>query len=104
MNAHLFRNVSKWTNGFLPADLNALCTQAALHALTRQNDPNETADGVRQVNIEDFKHALQRCDPSELRHVVMFHTDYQRNVNDHLVYLSLLYRPLREFAYVQPYV
>ncbi|MHC1631685.1 MAG: CDC48 family AAA ATPase [Methanotrichaceae archaeon] len=66
------------TNGFVGADINALCREAAMKALRRylpdmgmgDNVPKEVIDQM-MVTGEDFRNALKEIEPSAMREVMV---------------------------------
>jgi transitional endoplasmic reticulum ATPase len=67
------------THGFVGADLEALCKEAALHALRRilpdidfeaENVPAEILDKIT-VNMNDFQESLKEIEPSAMREVLV---------------------------------
>ncbi|GFY88498.1 cell division cycle 48B [Actinidia rufa] len=57
-------------NGFVGADLEALCREAAMCAVRKSSDANEEA-GMRCLTMEDWKHARSVVGPSITRGVTM---------------------------------
>lgn len=57
-------------NGYVGADLEALCREATMSAVKRSSDANECA-GVLTVTIEDWQHARTVVGPSITRGVTV---------------------------------
>lgn len=57
-------------NGFVGADLEALCREAAMSAIKRHSDANKDA-GAFSLTIEDWKHARSVVSPSITRGVTV---------------------------------
>lgn len=66
--------LAKVTYGYTGADIEALCKEAAMHALTRafgkERIVNKSAIENLKVNMNDFEHALKSIEPSALREVM----------------------------------
>ncbi|CAM9576136.1 unnamed protein product [Chrysoparadoxa australica] len=71
--------VAKDTHGFVGADLSQLCMEAALQCIREKMDvidvdadsiPAEVLDGLA-VSSDNFKYALQHCNPSALRETLV---------------------------------
>uniref|UniRef100_A0A7C3MAG1 AAA family ATPase n=1 Tax=Archaeoglobus fulgidus TaxID=2234 RepID=A0A7C3MAG1_ARCFL len=71
--------LAELTNGFVGADLEALCKEAAMHALRRvlpeidiesEEIPNEIIENLK-VTREDFLEALKNIEPSAMREVLV---------------------------------
>merc|ERR1719498_2146271 len=71
--------IAKETNGFVGADMAALCTEAAMQCIREKMDlidiEDDTIDAevlnAMSVNQENFKHALAQANPSSLRETVV---------------------------------
>lgn len=57
-------------NGYVGADLEALCREATMSAVKRSSDANECA-GVLSVTMEDWRHARSVVGPSITRGVTV---------------------------------
>ncbi|MFO7968187.1 MAG: CDC48 family AAA ATPase [Archaeoglobaceae archaeon] len=76
---NMLRTISEQTHGFVGADIESLCKEAAMKALRRylpqidlENEevPTEVLDSIR-VTMDDFKESLKEIEPSALREVVV---------------------------------
>ncbi|MFP3909388.1 MAG: CDC48 family AAA ATPase [Archaeoglobaceae archaeon] len=76
---HMLRRISEQTHGFVGADIESLCKEAAMKALRRylpqidnekEEVPPEVLDSIR-VTMDDFKESLKEIEPSALREVVI---------------------------------
>lgn len=64
------RTIAASCNGYVGADLEALCREAAIIAVKRSSDANEDA-GVLSLTIEDWEHARSIVGPSITRGVTV---------------------------------
>ncbi len=76
---YMLRRISEQTHGFVGADIESLCKEAAMKALRRylpqidlENEevPTEVLDSIK-VTMDDFKESLKEIEPSALREVVV---------------------------------
>ena len=76
---HMLRTIAEQTHGFVGADIESLCKEAAMKALRRylphidlNSDelPAELLDSIK-VTMEDFREALKGIEPSALREVLV---------------------------------
>lgn len=68
------RNISFITHGFVGADLYALCSRAAMHAIKLQQKVNDNLDASEpdvKVTVEDFNYALSIVKPSAMKEVLV---------------------------------
>jgi len=75
----MLRTISDQTYGFVGADIESLCKEAAMKALRRylphidlnnEEIPTEILDSIR-VTMEDFREAIKGVEPSALREVLV---------------------------------
>ncbi|RLI87311.1 MAG: AAA family ATPase [Archaeoglobales archaeon] len=75
----MLRTIADQTHGFVGADIEALCKEAAMKALrrylpqidlTREEIPAELLESIR-VTMDDFKEALKGIEPSAMREVLV---------------------------------
>lgn len=64
------RAIATSCNGYVGADLEALCREATLFAVKRSSDANENA-AVLSLTMEDWKHARSIVGPSITRGVTV---------------------------------
>ncbi|CAL5388527.1 unnamed protein product [Camellia sinensis] len=64
------RSIAASCNGFVGADLEALCREAAMSAVRKSSDANEEA-GMRSLTMDDWKHARSVVGPSITRCVAV---------------------------------
>ncbi|KAI8013590.1 hypothetical protein LOK49_LG05G00681 [Camellia lanceoleosa] len=64
------RSIAASCNGYVGADLEALCREAAMSALRKSSDANEEA-GMRSLTMDDWKHARSFFGPSITRGVTV---------------------------------
>ncbi|GMP87377.1 hypothetical protein CsSME_00039771 [Camellia sinensis var. sinensis] len=64
------RSVAASCNGYVGADLEALCREAAMSAVRKSSDANEEA-GMRSLTMDDWKHARSAVGPSITRGVTV---------------------------------
>ncbi|KAH7834987.1 hypothetical protein Vadar_021815 [Vaccinium darrowii] len=64
------RTIAASCNGYVGADLEALCREAAMRAVQISSDANEEA-GMRSLTMDDWKHARSVVGPSITRGVTM---------------------------------
>lgn len=64
------RAIAASCNGYVGADLEALCREATLFAVKRSSDANENA-AVLSLTMEDWKHARSIVGPSITRGVTV---------------------------------
>ncbi len=76
---YMLKTISEQTHGFVGADIESLCKEAAMKALRRylplidlENEevPTEVLDSIK-VTMDDFKESLKEIEPSALREVVV---------------------------------
>jgi transitional endoplasmic reticulum ATPase len=75
----MLKTLADQTHGFVGADIEALCKEAAMKALRRylpkidlnsEEIPSEVLDSIR-VTLDDFREALKGVEPSALREVLV---------------------------------
>jgi len=75
----MLRTIAEQTHGFVGADIESLCKEAAMKALRRylphidlnnEEIPTELLDSIK-VTMEDFREALKGIEPSALREVLV---------------------------------
>ncbi|CAL5389579.1 unnamed protein product [Camellia sinensis] len=64
------RSIAASFNGYVGADLEALCREAAMSAVRKSSDANEEA-GMRSLTMDDWKHARSVVGPSITRGVTV---------------------------------
>ncbi|CAL5334862.1 unnamed protein product [Camellia sinensis] len=64
------RSIAASCNGYVGADLEALCREAAMSAVRKSSDANEEA-GMRSLTMDDWKHARSVVGPSITRGVTV---------------------------------
>ncbi|CAL5388159.1 unnamed protein product [Camellia sinensis] len=64
------RSIAASCNGYVGADLEALCRKAAMSAVRKSSDANEEA-GMRSLTMDDWKHARSVLGPSITRGVTV---------------------------------
>ncbi|MFO7967622.1 MAG: CDC48 family AAA ATPase [Archaeoglobaceae archaeon] len=76
---YMLKMLSEQTHGFVGADIESLCKEAAMKALRRylpqidlnsEEVPTEVLDSIR-VTMDDFKESLKEIEPSALREVLV---------------------------------
>ncbi|GMP50718.1 hypothetical protein CsSME_00017222 [Camellia sinensis var. sinensis] len=64
------RSIAASCNGYVGADLEALCREAAMSAVRKSSDANKEA-GMRSLTMDDWKHARSVLGPSITRGVTV---------------------------------
>ncbi|KAJ2355809.1 hypothetical protein GGF43_002463 [Coemansia sp. RSA 2618] len=59
--------LAEWTNGYVGADISALCREAATHAITSRLSSKAPAKAPATITRDDFKAAMARVVPSTKR-------------------------------------